>query len=76
MRHSSVGGDAVLEAEELPTCISYLDATLSNVKIDYFAHSLLMIMNSSEVFRVFIRINNNYKLRINSLMYYYKRIGI
>ena len=65
-RHLSIGGDAMLETEELPASISYLDTSLTNVQVDYFSHLLLMFMPSELLQRIYKEIGPN-MIRINSL---------
>jgi hypothetical protein len=37
-RHLAIGLNAMLEAEQLPTCIANLNATLSEMEAKYFTH--------------------------------------
>jgi hypothetical protein len=43
----SIGLDTVLQAEELPTGIPDLDATLANVDADSFTHLRVAVQESS-----------------------------
>ena len=43
-RHLSIRGDAMLKAEELPTGIANLNASLSNMQIDDLSHCLISVV--------------------------------